>query len=1236
MDEQISGAVTVMEQPITQPPFVGASRMRLVDGLLSVLDEVKTHRETRLVSLEAPSGWGKTRVAQEFYARLAAREAESNPERYWPASILDTIPQARLDQVGSRRKHVYPKWVERTPNALPSFFWWGIACDMRSDGTPSEALLTDLRQLETHALYLEAAWAAAVSFKERHFPSLEQAKASLLRHRRQALEAGCDELVGFSIGKALELTLPGGGIVAQIARLTAGKAIDRRRNAAHIKAGGRLEMDQPTDIIDGSVDLITRLAHPELPFVIFVEDLHRATPLVEELLARLVRSNAAILIITSTWPGELERLTQLNALLEDATLRQRCRRIRHDQPPPPSFPADASLDALPTESLAELVEAYYPGTAAEVVDHLARRYNNPLPLELICTMPKLQRRYGGRALELSPEAIDALPDNDVHTLYRALWEELPETARQALALATLAIPDRSNAWHNGLTGQAIAAYSDLTDNTRIAEHLTTEQIPHGWVRAIEALLRRFNEPDQRRIAEEERGQFLFDPDIDAFYRHLGEQIRHQAPGETERETQHRAWLTLTLHHQGKGEITDTEALMAIRTLQQALADLPRELPTLIRLGDYLEKLQVNEDSPELLEARAEYGQALGESGKLKEALNNLQALRADRTRILGPDHPDTLRTRNNIAYWQAQSGAIEDALAAFEALLVEQTRILGPDHPDTLATHNNIASLQAESGAIEAALAAFEALLPDCTRILGPDHPQTLSMRNNIAVRQAESGAIAAALVAFEALLADKTRILGPDHPDTLTTRNNIAYWQAESGAIEAALAAFEALLPDCTRILGPDHPHTLTTRNNITYWQAESGAIEDALAAAEALLADRTRILGPDHPDTLNTRNNIARWQAESGAIEVALAADEALLADRTRILGPDHPDTLNTRNNIARWQAESGAIEVALAADEALLADRTRILGPDHPDTLTTRNNIARWQAESGAIEAALVAFEALLADQTRILGPDHPDTLTTRNNIARWQAESGAIEVALAAFEALLPDCTRILGPDHPHTLATRNNIAYLQAESGAIEAALVAFEALLADQTRILGPDHPHTLSTRNNITYWQAESGAIEAALAAFEALLADCTRILGPDHPDTLTTRNNIARWQAESGAIEAALAAAEALLADRTRILGPDHPDTLNTRNNIARWQAESGAIEVALAAAEALLADQTRILGPDHPDTLTTRNNIARWQAESGAIEVALAAAEALLADQTRILGPDHPHTLATRNNI
>ena len=46
-----------MERP--QPPLLGASRIRLVDGLLALVDEVQQTGTTRWVSLEAPTGWGK-------------------------------------------------------------------------------------------------------------------------------------------------------------------------------------------------------------------------------------------------------------------------------------------------------------------------------------------------------------------------------------------------------------------------------------------------------------------------------------------------------------------------------------------------------------------------------------------------------------------------------------------------------------------------------------------------------------------------------------------------------------------------------------------------------------------------------------------------------------------------------------------------------------------------------------------------------------------------------------------------------------------------------------------------------------------------------------------------------------------------------------------------------------------------------------------------------------------------
>jgi tetratricopeptide (TPR) repeat protein len=943
-----------MDRPSIQPPFVGESRFRLVDGLLAVLTEVETRGETRWVSLESPSGWGKTRVAQELYVRLAARETEGDTGRYWPATILETVPEASLDQVGSRRKRVYPRWIDRGAASLPSFFWWGIACDMRSDGTATEALLADLRQIEAHALYLEAAWAALDAVAKGHLSTLARARRSIrdaLRSARKgagkAAAAGQDEIAGHLIGNliadVLGTAIPGGGILAQLGRLAVGKALKETRDGALIAAGGRFDLDKPPDILDGTVALVARLARPGLPFVLFVEDLHRATPLVEELIERLVRSNAAILIVTSTWPGEIEARERLAALTRDPIVGHRCLRLRHDQPLPEPFPAGASLDALPTEALAELVLAYYPGTAPEVVAHLAARYNNPLPLELVCNMAKLRRAFAGRPLGLTPAQIDALPDNDVHALYRALWEELPETAQQALALATLAIPEDSAAWHNRLTGEAIAACTELADCEAVAETLGQDRVPHGWARAVQDWLRRFNEPDQLRIAEEERASRFFEHEIEAVCNKLGEQIRTRGLTDIDSETQYFAWLALTLHRNGKGGITDFEALGAIRVLQQALADQPRELPARLALGTYLTRLELDPNSVDLLSARSWYAETLGESGRAKAAVAALAALLPDQNRVLGPDHPDTLTTRHNMAYWRAESGEISTALADFEDLLGDKKHLLGSDHPDTL------------------------------------------TLRHNIAYWRAKCGRIALALVDLETLLQEQRRILGADHPETLGTRHNIASWQAELGETASALANLESLLADLQRVHGPDHPHALKTRHEIASRRAKSGEIAKALADFETLLACQQRILGSEHIDTLTTRGNIARWRAESGEIAAALTAFESLLADHHHILGPDHPDTLTTRHYIAYWRAESGEVAAALSELATLLRDYSRILGPEHPETLKTRNNIASWRAESGEIAAALADFETLLADQALVLDPGHPELQRTRNWIA-----------------------------------------------------------------------------------------------------------------------------------------------------------------------------------------------------------------------------------------------------------
>jgi len=468
-----------------EPPFLGESRIRLVDGLLAILAEAEALGEARWFSLEAPSGWGKTRVAQALYARLAARPGGTadadgaGPGRYWPATILEAT-DATPGDVASRRKRVFPDPArfDRAAGALPGFFWWGIACEQRSCGTASLSLLEDLQQVEAHAVYLDAAWARLASLAERLTPGRA-------RLGQAGGEVG-DELIGHVVGMGIEqiasYAIPGGGLVVKLARLGVGKAAETRRHREVLAVAGPLSGDPRPDPVDETFAMLTRLARPGLPVVVFVEDLHRATPLVEELIERLVRSNAALLVITSTWPGELERRERLMALAAEPIIAPRCLRVRHDRPAPPPFPAGAGLDALAPADLAELVRAYHPRTDPETLARLAARFNNPLPLELICTLDKY-RPGPDSALRLEPADIDGLPD-EVREIYSVMWKALPKRVQHALALATLAIPEEDAAWHRAITQRAIAECVNLHAHEGVAEVMEQDRIPHGWVRAV--------------------------------------------------------------------------------------------------------------------------------------------------------------------------------------------------------------------------------------------------------------------------------------------------------------------------------------------------------------------------------------------------------------------------------------------------------------------------------------------------------------------------------------------------------------------------------------------------------------------------------------------------------------------------------------------------------------------------------------------------------------------------------
>jgi tetratricopeptide (TPR) repeat protein len=1212
---------------VTQPPFVGKSRMLVVDGLISIFDDMSHHQESRLISLEAPSGWGKTRVAQEFYARLAARQKYP----YWPKTILEASDAENLD-VASRRKRIFSKPDYCNPDIenFPEFMWWGIACDMRN-GVPSQVLLEDLKQIATHSLYLKATRFTLKAIKGKNITSMASAK--------EICNSLVDEVAGLTLSESLQLladSVPvvGIGSTVKLVRWGIDKFKESNELKTKMKAGNLFAGEEKNDdLIQTAMNLVGNMARTGIPTIVFIEDYHKATPITEELVERMIRTDTRIFIITTTWPKEIECKKRMSKLIQEENLKSRIIRIRHDADVPAVFPKGASINELSEQAFEEIILSYYPKADKKTLKLLAARYNNPLPLELVCTLKKYQDAFSDGALKLTEKEVEALPKR-VENLYRELWNELPEIIQKALSLSTLAIPDNETSWHSNLIQRSLEQSTSIKDFEALAQSFDRDQIPHGWVRTIEGWLRRFSEPDQWAVAQGYLNDYFFQDSIDVYLENLSEELKTITFNDQDMESQYFARLILALHQ--KGKMQDIYVLKAIRYLQEALVDLPMELPILIQLGEDLKKLNIDKNSIEMLKGLMAHSIALLNSGQIESALKESTPLLENQTRILGPKHPDTLKNRNNIAYLLGSLGQLKPALEAYNSLLEDQTRILGSDHQILLITRLNLAYFLGQSGQIESALEACSSLLKDQTRILGPDHLDILGTRRVLVRLLGKSGQIESALEECASLLKDQTRILKTDHPSTMLTHSSMANLLIQSGQIESALETFISLLENQSQILGPEHPNTLITRGNMALALVESGRIDSAMEAHTSLLEDKARILGPDHPSTLATRSNLANLLGKSGQLESALDAFTSLQKDQTQILGPEHPDTLIIRQNRSYFLGQSGKIESALEECNSLLKDQTRILGPDHPDTLTTRSTLANLLGDSGQIESALEACNALLEDQTRILGPEHPDTLTTRNDIACFLGSSGRIESALEAFTSLLEDRTQILGPDHPDTLKTRNELAHDLGKSGQIESALDAFTSLLKDQTRILGLDHPDKLNTRSNLAYFLGGSGQIKSALETYNSLLEDQIRIIGPDHPDTLTTRNNIACLLGDSRQIESALEAYTSLLKDRIRILGPEHPNTLITRSNLAFFLGESGQIESALKESASLLEDQTRILGPEHPDTLTTRNDIAHLYSRSGKIESALEVFTSLMEDQTQILGPKHPDTLDTHSNL
>jgi tetratricopeptide (TPR) repeat protein len=454
--------------------LLSTEQERLVGSLHSELDVVRSTGRVRVVVLEGPIGIGKTRVVQEFHRALAIKQ---DAPRYWPTDAFSSSLTATGDDVRSARKRIAPQpqgFTAAEPGAAMPWMWWGLRCP---DDPHAEAITGDDPQLRAHCVALLT--------------------------RRLAKKDGTRAV------KDLLLTL-GGVLLPPVSMIQTALDVPTQLKdiARHLRAGSR-----PVRAIDHKeqvgrvIKLVNTLSSAEMPFVIALEDAHRADHTITDAIAALVaRKNMYALIVCTAWTDALAHQAHDRP---DDSLGGLLTRLESSGTDEERVVTRAELPPLRFDDVAQIFRATAPDTPSRTLDALVRKASgNPLCAQSLLALRSVQGSIRGGAITLDAETVARRLPNNWQEIGEAHWTQLSDEQRLTVHLSSM----QGMQFHGQLTRDAVAAlFADAP-----ALHLDSDDLAHWFVRedAPDGELFRFTERLLYDIAGDERHRLSEDEQFD--------------------------------------------------------------------------------------------------------------------------------------------------------------------------------------------------------------------------------------------------------------------------------------------------------------------------------------------------------------------------------------------------------------------------------------------------------------------------------------------------------------------------------------------------------------------------------------------------------------------------------------------------------------------------------------------------------------------------------------------------
>lgn len=440
--------------------FVGEARIKAVQ---EVVESFKAMREggSRIITVEGPMGFGKTRVVQEVYTKLA-NEYQNNP-KYWPLYL--TGNNAFSSELGRRletRGLIAPCAGSAASDAVMEWIWWGLSCRQGETGTQLSAMSSAQNQLLQH---------------------VERLSIKAVRRKRDILFGLADvALKGIKASNSpiVEALDAAQGLASLLHEYSS-------PNAASKQLESRSEAERRVELAQGIAEQLKLISSKSfcntVPVIIVIDDAHWAGS-DELLLLRelLEEDDARILVLATAWPeadraGYFQYLNELEANHPEKSIR-------------------INLERLAQSELACLITEAAPKTEPQAIQDLAALAGgNPLVLNCILDLPiiKSDVNADGR-IDTSPTEFRKMPPA-LKQYYQGMWRNLGEIERELLAVLAIQgeyfLED-----YPSKAGEGLGRYA------RINGAFQSLSKTKAWITKDGAKLCRFAEGQRLEIAED--------------------------------------------------------------------------------------------------------------------------------------------------------------------------------------------------------------------------------------------------------------------------------------------------------------------------------------------------------------------------------------------------------------------------------------------------------------------------------------------------------------------------------------------------------------------------------------------------------------------------------------------------------------------------------------------------------------------------------------------------------------